>query len=155
MLRLNEGSAIESINPQRQLKIGVVLSQFNAAIGAQLWSGAHEILMKSGLVSVELVPVPGALEIPLMLQVLAQSKKFDGLIALGAVIRGDTFHFEIVSLESAAGIRQVQLMHTIPVANGILTTNTFEQAEIRALSKGRDCAQAVLDLIYQIGLFTS
>lgn len=155
MLHLNEGFSVELVDPGRILKIGVVVSQFNADIGAQLWRGAQEILMKNSFVSVELASVPGALEIPLMLQVLAQSKKFDGLIALGAVIRGDTFHFEVVSLESAAGIRQVQLKHSIPIANGILTTDTLEQAEVRALSKGRDCALAVLDLIHQIGLHTS
>ena len=155
MLHLNEGATRALINLGRRMKIGVVLSQFNATIGDQLWVGVQEILMASDCVSVERVLVPGALEIPLMLQVLAQSKKFDGLIALGSVIRGDTFHFEIVSLESAAGIRQVQLAYTIPIANGILTTNTLQQAEVRALSKGRDCAQVVLDLIHQIALHTS
>jgi 6,7-dimethyl-8-ribityllumazine synthase len=90
--------------------------------------------------------VPGALEAPLALQKLAGTGRYDALIALGAVIRGDTFHFEIVSNESAAGVNQVQLDTGVPVANGILTTDTDAQAEARAPVKGRDCAEVAVEM---------
>jgi 6,7-dimethyl-8-ribityllumazine synthase len=90
--------------------------------------------------------VPGALEVPLALQRLAVSRKFDALIALGAVIRGETYHFELVSNESASGITQVQLDSGVPIANGILTTDTDAQAEARAVQKGRDCADAAVEM---------
>jgi 6,7-dimethyl-8-ribityllumazine synthase len=92
------------------------------------------------------VGVPGALEAPFALQRLAATGRFDALIALGAVIRGDTFHFEVVANESAAGITQVQLDTGVPVANGILTTDTDEQAQVRAAVKGRDCAEVAVEM---------
>jgi 6,7-dimethyl-8-ribityllumazine synthase len=90
--------------------------------------------------------VPGALEAPLALQKLAATGLYDALIALGAVIRGDTYHFEIVSNESASGITTVALDAGIPVANGILTTESEEQAHARATQKGRDCADAAIEM---------
>ena len=90
--------------------------------------------------------VPGALEIPLALQKLAATGRFHALIALGAVIRGETYHFEVVSNESAAGISGVALSSGIPIANGILTTNTDEQADARVRQKGRDCAEAAVEM---------
>ena len=96
--------------------------------------------------NVQIVTVPGALETPLALQKLAQSGKFDALIALGAVIRGETYHFEIVANESAAGISSVQLDTGIPIANGILTTDTEEQALARMTEKGADCALAAIEM---------
>jgi 6,7-dimethyl-8-ribityllumazine synthase len=90
--------------------------------------------------------VPGALEAPLALQKLANTEKYDALIALGAVIRGETHHFEIVANESASGLMQVQLDSGIPVANGILTTDTEEQAKARAAPKGRDCAEVAVEM---------
>jgi len=92
------------------------------------------------------VSVPGSLEVPLALQKLANTEKYDALIALGAVIRGETYHFEIVANESASGLMQVQLDSGIPVANGILTADTEEQAQERAPKKGRDCAEAAVEM---------
>jgi 6,7-dimethyl-8-ribityllumazine synthase len=90
--------------------------------------------------------VPGALEAPLALQKLANTEKYDALIALGAVIRGETYHFEIVANESASGLMQVQLDSGVPVANGILTADTEEQARKRAAQKGRDCAEVAVEM---------
>ena len=93
-----------------------------------------------------LVTVPGALEAPLALQKMAESGQFDALIALGAVIRGETYHFELVSNESAAGITRVGLDFNIAIANGILTTDTDAQAHARTREKGRDCARAAVEM---------
>jgi 6,7-dimethyl-8-ribityllumazine synthase len=90
--------------------------------------------------------VPGALEVPLALQRMAQSRKYDALIALGAVIRGETYHFEIVSNESASGIMSVQLECGVPIANGILTTENDDQALARMNEKGADCAKAAIEM---------
>ena len=93
-----------------------------------------------------IVTVPGALEIPLTLKKMAQRGKYDALIALGAVIRGETYHFEIVSNESSRGITEVQLATGVPIANGILTTESDEQAESRMAQKGLDCAIAAIEM---------
>jgi 6,7-dimethyl-8-ribityllumazine synthase len=93
-----------------------------------------------------IVTVPGALEVPLALQKLALSGKYDALIALGAVIRGETYHFEIVSNEAAGGITSVQLDTGVPVANGILTTENDDQALARMAEKGADCALAAIEM---------
>src|SRR3990172_5789323 len=97
-------------------------------------------------INLDAISVPGGLEVPLALQALAVTDHYDALIALGAVIRGDTYHFEIVSNEAAAGISSVALDTGIPVANGILTTDTEEQADARAAQKGRDCAEAAVEM---------
>jgi 6,7-dimethyl-8-ribityllumazine synthase len=93
-----------------------------------------------------LVTVPGALEIPLALQKMAQSGQFDALIALGAVVRGETYHFELVSNESGAGITRVGLDFGLPVANAVLTTETEEQAEVRMAGKGADAARVAVEM---------
>jgi 6,7-dimethyl-8-ribityllumazine synthase len=92
------------------------------------------------------VTVPGALELGVTLARMAETFEFDALIALGAVIRGETYHFEIVSNESASAIARVALETGIPVANGVLTTENDEQAEARAADKGRDCAQCAVEM---------
>jgi 6,7-dimethyl-8-ribityllumazine synthase len=94
----------------------------------------------------EIANVPGALEIPLVLQAMAQSGRFDALVALGAVIRGDTYHFEVVSNDSCRAVMEVQLETGVPVANGILTCDSDEQAEVRMQVKGADCAQAAVEM---------
>jgi 6,7-dimethyl-8-ribityllumazine synthase len=129
-------------------RVGVVMSRFNAAIGEALLAGALRGLQEAGVAErdVTVVTVPGALETPLALQRLAQSGEFDALVALGAVVRGETYHFEIVANESAAGVAGVQLEFGIPIGNGILTTETDEQALSRADGKGFDAAQAALEL---------
>lgn len=129
-------------------RVGIVLSRFNAEIGEGLLAGALRALTEAGVddARVLLVTVPGALETPLALQRLARTGDFDGLVALGAVIRGDTFHFDIVANESAAGVASVALDFGIPIGNGILTCDTGEQAHARMDQKGFDAAQAALEM---------
>ena len=131
-----------------QLRVGIVLSRFNAAVGESLLQGALRGLNEAGVAkeAVVLATVPGALEAPLALQRMAQSGDYDALIALGAVIRGETYHFEIVANESAAGLASVQLDFGIPIGNGILTTDTDEQANSRADSKGHEAALAAMEM---------
>jgi 6,7-dimethyl-8-ribityllumazine synthase len=130
------------------LRIGVVRSRFNEEIGRASLEACLVRLMELGVHErdVAVLSVPGALEVPLALQKLAGTGRYDALIALGAVIRGETFHFEIVSNESAAGVAQVQLDTGVPVANGILTTDTEAQAAARAPVKGRDCAEVAVEM---------
>lgn len=130
------------------LRIGIVMSRFNIDVGEGLLSACTDELIRLNVAddSITLVSVPGALETPLALQALAQSGKYDALVALGAVIRGDTYHFEVVSNESASGVSRVQLESGLPIANGILTTNTDEQALARMSEKGRDAAQVAVEL---------
>jgi len=129
-------------------RVGVVLSRFNAAIGEVLLAGALRGLQEAGVAErdITVVTVPGALETPLALQRLAQSDDYDALVALGAVVRGETYHFEIVANESASGVAGVQIEFGIPIGNGILTTETDEQALARADGKGFEAAQAALEL---------
>ena len=129
-------------------RVGVVVSRFNPGIGDLLLAGALRAIKEAGISdhNVTVATVPGALEAPLALQRLAQSGDFDALVALGAVIRGETYHFEIVANESARGIAEVQLEFGIPIGNGILTTNTDEQALLRCETKGFEAAQAALEL---------
>jgi 6,7-dimethyl-8-ribityllumazine synthase len=129
-------------------RVGIVLSRFNPGIGDLMLAGALRAIKEAGVAdqNVIVATVPGALEVPLALQRLAQSGDFDALVALGAVIRGETYHFEIVSNESARGLAEVQLEFGIPIGNGILTTNTDEQALLRCETKGFEAAQAALEL---------
>jgi len=128
--------------------VGIVLSRFNPEVGEGLLAGAMRALRDAGVSEddVTLVSVPGALETPLALQRLAQTRRFDALVALGAVIRGDTYHFEIVANESAAGVSSVQLEMGIPIGNGILTCDTDEQARARMDTKGYEATEAALEL---------
>lgn len=130
------------------LHIGIVRARFNEKIGLTQLDACLDELGKLGVDErdVMVVSVPGALEMGVTLAQMAETFEFDALIALGAVIRGDTYHFEIVSNESASAISRVALETGIPVANGILTTENEEQAEVRAEEKGRDCAQAAVEL---------
>lgn len=130
------------------MRVGIVLSRFNAAIGEPLLEGALRALGEAGASesSVTVVTVPGALEAPLALQRMAQTGDYDALLALGAVIRGETFHFEIVATESASGLASVQLEFGIPIGNGILTTDTEAQALARAADKGYEAAMAAVEM---------
>jgi 6,7-dimethyl-8-ribityllumazine synthase len=129
-------------------RVGIVLSRFNPEIGDALLAGALRALHEAGVAERDILiaTVPGALEAPLVLQRLAQAGEHDALVALGAVIRGDTYHFEIVANESASGVASVQLEFGIPIGNGILTTDTDEQARARADTKGFEAAQAALEI---------
>ncbi|MFT4171732.1 MAG: 6,7-dimethyl-8-ribityllumazine synthase [Rhodocyclaceae bacterium] len=130
------------------LRIGVVVARFNSNIGDGLLAGCVAELAARGVAAadVRIATVPGALEIPLVLQTMAASGKFDALVALGAVIRGDTYHFEVVSNEMAAGITRVQLDTGIPMANGVLTTENDDQALVRMDIKGRECAACAIEM---------
>ena len=130
------------------LRIGVAQARFNEDIGAGLRSGCLDELTRLGVAASDVcyVTVPGALELPLALQALAQSGRFDALVALGAVIRGETYHFEVVSNESARGITDVQLNSGIPIANAVLTTENDDQALVRMAQKGAEAAQAAVEM---------
>ena len=130
------------------LRIGVVMSRFNRDIGDGLLSACCQELGKLGVApeNITVTSVPGALELPLLLQTMGQSGKFDALVALGSVVRGETYHFEIVANESARGITDVQLAVGIPVANGVLTTENDDQALVRMSVKGAEAAQAAVEM---------
>ena len=130
------------------LRIGIVQSRFNENIGKGLLSACLAELKRLGVADEDILvaTVPGALEIPLILQKMAESRQFDALIAIGAVIRGETYHFDIVANESAAGVTRVGLDYGISIANAILTTDTEEQAEIRMTEKGQDAARVAVEM---------
>jgi 6,7-dimethyl-8-ribityllumazine synthase len=132
----------------RNLRVGIVMSRFNIDVCEGLLGACTDELRKHNVqpTNMLLVTVGGALEIPLALLKLARSGSFDALIALGSVIRGETYHFEIVSNESAAGVTRVQLDTGIPVGNGILTTDDEDQALFRMSSKGAEAARAAIEM---------
>ena len=139
---------IEVVASGTGLRIGIVVARFNAHVSDGLLASCTAVLAKLGVreSDIRIVTVPGALEVPLALQKMANTGNFDALIALGAVIRGETYHFEIVANQSASGIMSVQLDTGIPVANGILATDDDDQAEARMMQKGADCASAVVEM---------
>ena len=130
------------------LAIGIVMSRFNQDVCEGLLAACTAELKRLGVADgdIEIATVPGALEIPLTLQTMAQSDRFDALIALGAVIRGETYHFEVVSNDSCRAVMEVQLDTGIPVANGILTCEDDDQALARMQQKGSDCANAAVEM---------
>ena len=130
------------------LRVGLVLSRFNPQIGDGLLSACVAELRRLGVAekAITLATVPGALEVPLTLRKMAQSGKFDALVALGAVIRGETYHFEIVANQSAHGITQIQLETGVPVANAILTTENDDQALARLSVKGAEAADVAVEM---------
>ncbi len=132
----------------RSMRIGVVQARFNDKVCNALREACIRNLLAHQVAEADIVvaTVPGALEVPLALAQMAQSGQFDALIALGAVIRGETYHFEVVSNESAAGIMRVGLDYSIPIANAILTTNNDAQAEARALEKGAEAALVAIEM---------
>ncbi len=129
-------------------KIGIVQSRFNSDIGEGLLAACHAELIRLGVRAgdIRVATVPGALEAPLILQHMALSENYDALIALGAIIRGETYHFEVVANESARGISEVQLNTGVPVANAVLTTEDDEQALARMLIKGTEAAQVAIEM---------
>lgn len=130
------------------LRVGIVMARFNKEIGEGLLSGCCQELRRLGVApgDVTLASVPGALEIPLVLQTMARSGKFDALVALGCVIRGETYHFEIVSNESSRGVTDVQLHTGVPIANAVLTVENDDQALVRMHQKGMEAAQAAIEM---------
>jgi len=130
------------------MRIGIVLSRFNYEIGDGLLKACTSELIKLGVAEADITiaTVPGALEIPLILQHMADTDKYDALVALGAIIRGETYHFEVVANESARGVSEVQLNSGVPVANAILTTEDDDQALARIEVKGAEAAQVAIEM---------
>ncbi len=130
------------------LRIGIVQARFSDGIGSELLRACTERLETLGVKAkhIELATVPGALEVPLALQNMAASEKYDALIALGIIIRGETYHFELVSNESGAGVSRVGLDFNIPIANAILTTEDEPQALARMHIKGADAANVAVEM---------
>ncbi|HZO01004.1 MAG TPA: 6,7-dimethyl-8-ribityllumazine synthase [Burkholderiales bacterium] len=126
------------------MRLGIVASRFNEEICGKLLERARAEAQKLKA-ECTVVNVPGALEIPLALQWMAQSRRFDALVALGAVIRGDTYHFDVVANESARGVMDVMLEFGVPVANGILTTDDEAQAKAR-LDKGAEAVRVAVEM---------
>ena len=130
------------------LRLGIVAARLTEYAGRGEFEACMDELRKLGVVDEDVtkISVPGALEIPFALQKLAGTGEYDALIALGAVIRGETYHFELVSNESGAGITRISLDYGIPIANGVLTTENDEQCEERIDMKGRDCARCAVEM---------
>ncbi|MBK7458574.1 MAG: 6,7-dimethyl-8-ribityllumazine synthase [Betaproteobacteria bacterium] len=142
----DQGSAGELIG--EGLRIGIVRARFNEALTNKLAEACLAELDRLDVDADDIrhVSVPGALEIPLALKALAESGEFDALVALGCVIRGETYHFELVANESGAGVTRVALDHGVPVANAILTVENEAQAWARAEDKGRDAARVAVEM---------
>jgi 6,7-dimethyl-8-ribityllumazine synthase len=130
------------------VRVGIVQARFNEQVGNGLLEACLAELKNLGVLNEDIlhVTVPGALEVPLALQKMAATHQFDALIALGAVIRGETYHFELVANESGAGITRVGLDAGIPIANAILTTEDDEQAQVRMYEKGVDAARVAVEM---------
>ena len=132
----------------KSLNVGIVYSRFNEPVVKELLYSCVDQLILEGIDENHILKkeVPGALEIPMMINAYATKKKFDVLIAVGAVIRGETYHFEVVSDQSANGLMQVQLRHNIPVINAIITTNSGEEAFARTKIKGKEAAAGAIEM---------
>lgn len=132
----------------KKLTIGMVQARFNEPITNTLTQACKAELMALGVAekNIDLVQVPGALEVPLALQALAKKQKYDALVAIGCIIRGETYHFELVANESGAGVSRVALDHQLPIANAILTPENMEQAITRQIEKGRDAARVAIEM---------
>lgn len=132
----------------RDLRIAIVQARFNSAVTNKLAQTCLAELRELGVEDrhIKHVTVPGALEVPLALSVLADTDDFDALIALGCIIRGETYHFELVANESGAGVTRVSLEHQVPIANAILTVENEAQAWARAEDKGRDAARVAVEM---------
>ena len=139
---------IEPMLAAAGLRIGIAQSRFNQDVGDGLMSACHHELIKLGVKEehILLATVPGALEVPLALQGMAQTGKFDALIAIGSVIRGETYHFEVVANESARGLMDVQLESGVPIANAILTSDNEDQALARMHEKGAEAARVAIEM---------
>lgn len=130
------------------LVVGIVQARFNESITNALAEACRAELLALGVAEkhIDHVMVPGALEVPVALQAMAEKGGYDALIALGCIIRGETYHFELVANESAAGVTRVALDYQLPVANAVLTTENLEQAVARQTEKGRDAARVAVEM---------
>jgi 6,7-dimethyl-8-ribityllumazine synthase len=143
----NLDSADSRLNGKR-LTIGIVQARFNQDITNALAQACKTELLQLGVAekNIDLVLVPGALEVPVALMAMAEKMKYDALVALGCIIRGETYHFELVANESGAGVSRVALDYQLPIANAILTTENLEQAIARQTEKGRDAARVAVEM---------
>ena len=132
----------------KKLHIGIVQARFNESVTNALATACRAALLDLGVQEKHIthVLVPGALEVPVALQALAERDEFDALIALGCIIRGETYHFELVANESGAGVTRVSLDHGLPIANAILTVENLEQAQARQVEKGVDAARVAVEM---------
>ncbi|MBI5925438.1 MAG: 6,7-dimethyl-8-ribityllumazine synthase [Aquabacterium sp.] len=132
----------------KDLRVGIVQARFNDELTSRMASNCIDELVKLGVNAkhIQHVTVPGALEVPVALQAMADSERFDALVALGCIIRGETYHFELVANESGAGVTRVSLDHHVPVANAILTVENQAQAEARVDEKSRDAARVAVEM---------
>ena len=132
----------------KKLKVGIVQARFNAAITDALARACKAELLALGVAEKDIdhVTVPGALEVPVALQALAEKAGYDALVAIGCIIRGETYHFELVANESGAGVTRVSLDYQLPIANAILTTENMPQAIARQEEKGRDAARVAVEM---------
>ena len=132
----------------KKLIIGIVQARFNAPITDALTQACKAELIALGVPekNIDLILVPGALEAPVALMAMAEKLKYDALVAIGCIIRGETYHFELVANESGAGVNRVALDYQLPIANAILTTENMEQATARKTEKGRDAARVAVEM---------
>ncbi|MEH0165667.1 6,7-dimethyl-8-ribityllumazine synthase [Roseateles microcysteis] len=130
------------------LRVGIVQARFNAALTDKLAESCKTELLALGVTErhIRHVTVPGALEVPIALQAMADSGDYEALVALGCIIRGETYHFELVANESGAGVTRISLDHQIPIANAILTVENEAQAWARAEEKGRDAGRVAVEM---------
>jgi 6,7-dimethyl-8-ribityllumazine synthase len=132
----------------KKLKIGIVQARFNANITDALAHACKSELLALGVAEKHIthVTVPGALEVAVALQAMAEKAEYDALIALGCIIRGETYHFELVANESGAAVTRVSLDYQLPIANAVLTTENLEQAVARQTEKGLDAARVAVEM---------
>ena len=150
MFGADKGVAVNahSLLDGKKLYIGIVQARFNASITNALFQACYNELLALGVQAkhIEHVTVPGALEISTALQAMAEQEKFDVLIALGCIIRGETYHFELVANESGAGVTRISLDNQLPIANAILTVENEAQAIARQTDKGVDAAKVAVEM---------
>ncbi len=132
----------------KKLYVGIVQARFNADVTNALFEACYHELLALGVQAkhIEHITVPGALEIPTALQMMAEQDKFDALIALGCIIRGETYHFELVANESGSGVTRIALDNQLPIANAILTVENMDQARARQHDKGVDAAKVAVEM---------
>jgi 6,7-dimethyl-8-ribityllumazine synthase len=132
----------------KKLSIGIVQARFNAPITDALANACKTELMALGVAAKDIdhITVPGALEVPVALQAMAEKSKYDALVAIGCIVRGETYHFELVANESGAGVTRISLDYQLPIANAILTTEDMAQAVARQIDKGRDAARVAVEM---------
>ena len=147
MLLAEKGTPTAHLNA-KGLRVGIVQARWNEGITNALAHACQQELLAMGMApdAIDHVVVPGALEVPVALQAMAVRGGYDALIALGCIIRGETYHFELVANESGAGVTQVSLAHKLPIANAIITTENLEQAIARQTEKGQDAARVAVEM---------